>query len=431
MDTQISKRDIIHGKYLECLRGKQSRLFPELDLQRILYNECYYCLESSVIKLVLRVFKCFLFKPSELKVNTKGCSILTFYTKNYRNDHDTYWEQILKDVGDHDEITILSKGNLIRRIDFRNIFKKLYWFLTAYFDLKVIEKRKDRLYLTLQLVARKYTFERVKELNLHPRIVMCFFDSSPDENIIMQYFKAMGCKTITNQHGQPVFQSNKYDRVNQSQILNFKTDYFLAKGQFVRQQFVSAGLDDSRVKLVGMIGTGFDIIDDIQTDVFGVFLDAPILPFSHNSNNQIIKVANTISHELGMRYLLKVHPLDQKEKYVDIVGECCIDILGRETKIDSVLGQIEFAIIHASATYIDVYCHGIRCFKIETDVYYPIAFETDCFTTVQELEKKIHEWKELSPQQRREYIRSVKDYYDIGWHTGNIKKTLEEIDCLV
>lgn len=107
----------------------------------------------------------------KIDANIENNDLLCIYTKNYRTDHDQYWERIKEDSGRHDDITILSRDNFI---DFFSVIKKIIWFFTFYKEFGKIIPRREKVYLSLQLVLRKYTLEKVKKYKLLPKIAMCF-----------------------------------------------------------------------------------------------------------------------------------------------------------------------------------------------------------------------------------------------------------------
>ena len=89
--------------------------------------------------------------------------------------------------------------------------------------------------------------------------------------------------------------------------------------------------------------------------------------------------------------------------------------------------KIEFAIVHATSTYVDVYGAGLRCFKLNTEVYFPNACEEDCFSTVDEILDKVKIWNSQSDEEKECYILKVRKRYDSGWQEGNIRKIFDEI----
>lgn len=429
MVNPITKEDLQQDKYLKVLERVNSKLFPEINIKQGLFNETWYCQKFTKQQVFRLVIKSLFTKQYILKTNISGNDILTFYTKNYRADHDYYWTCILEDVGKHDEIEALSNvENKLQRLDLISLPLRLIWLVMSIWDLRKIDSVKDRWYLATQMVHRKYTIEKIRKMNLHPKVVMCFFDSAPEESFVMQYFKNNGARTITNQHGQSVFVSWDYDRLNQSQILNFKCDCYLAKGAMQQTQFERAGLNANIVKPIGILGEQHEGVKHHKLGCFGVYLDYPLLPFASRTNPMLINFAKKISKKTGLKYLIKAHPAEQYGKFDSLIDSNCVAIIyGKDIGLKETFKKIDFGIVHASATYIDVYFYGLRCFKYLSNVSYPIAFKEDEVCDVDKIVEKITKWNTASSHIQEEYIYEIRKQYDFGWKTGNIKQVLQEL----
>lgn len=416
-----SKKDIIQREYLVVLKNRTLKIFPGMSMEKILWNEAFFCQNAKWWEVIKRNVKAIFFYVPNLKINVNGLNLLCIYTKNYRPDHDLYWERIKEDAGVHDDITILH-GKM--KIDVGLILRKIKWYCNVFKELSGVGSIKDRLFLSSQLVIRKCVFEEIKYMNLNPKVVMCFFDSSPDENVLMQYFKQKNAITITNQHGQPIFRSWDYDRVNQSQILNFKCDYFFAKGNMQVKQFLKAGFDEKRIIPIGVIDRQVKIKGYRETNCFCIYLDTPGFDFSVWSNTMMIKIANEISDKSGMRYYVKPHPADNCLNYSGLIGRNCLEIFDSKMTLIESFKHIDFAIIHASSTYVDAYLHGVRCFKMKTPIPFPISFYKDDFENTEEICRKISEWKSMAKSERYDYISKIKKMYDCGWEKGRVRNVI-------
>ena len=83
--------------------------------------------------------------------------------------------------------------------------------------------------------------------------------------------------------------------------------------------------------------------------------------------------------------------------------------------------QIEFAITHNSGTYLDAYNAGVRCFKFQTKVEFPIAYKEDIVNNKEELVLKYSVWKATDVSGKIDYLTKVLGGYDSGWKQGNIR----------
>lgn len=424
MDELITETDRTQKEYLDAITDIESSLFPKMNLKKILWNETIYCQQKvNMLKVWVATL---LFETSLIEKKINNHDLLCIHTVFYRTDHDGYWEKIKNDAGIHDEINIYNKS---KKIDFKHILIKIQWYMSAYKELNGICQKSHRQYLALQLTRRKWTLEEIKKMDLSPKAVMCFFDSSPDESVLMQYFKQQGAVTFTNQHGQSIFRSWDYDRLNQSQLLNFKCDYYLAKGSMQIQQFINAGFSKEHFISIGIIDNKETMLKQNDTNIFGVYLDGPEFEYLNKGNERMLEVAKVISKSINMKYFIKIHPVDNADRYSKYVGNNCIGIYDKSIKLEQTFEQIKFGIMHASSTYVDLYSYGVRCFQLQEDEF-KISYIEDVFSNVDELCEKIDEWEKTSNNDKKEYINKVRRLYDSGWHKGLVGDVIRRhINC--
>lgn len=423
MYNPITEKDKKQIMYQAVLGNVKSSLFPDMDIKKIMFNEALYCQEKK--RWIENFAKNIFFIHEELQMHINKSEVLCLYTNNYRNDHDEYWKKIKKDVGKVDSITFYT--NISKRLDLKNWYKKLNWFFIAMRELSGISNKKDRIYMSTQMAARKWTLEQIKKLKLNPKLVMCYFDSSPDENVLMQYFKQQGAVTVTNQHGLCVFKSREYDLMNQSQILNFKSDYFLARSEKQREEFERAGFNGDKIIVVGYIGNNESEIKIKNTRIIGLLLDCPTVPLSKQASISMIKLVEQYLDKMDYKYIVKCHPVDDISKYRNIVSDRCMGIYGKETSVQKVFEMVDICIVHSSASYVDAYEYGLRCLKYCSEIYFPIAVKEDEFRTGDELKTKIEQWNNKPDKEKLEYITNVRRKYAGKWENGNIQKVIEKL----
>lgn len=436
MDRFVTEKDILHKEHLDILSAVKSKILPGYDLGLVLYNETWYAIENSR-SIFKELLKSLLIRPCSFDINVCGEDILTIATFLGRADHDTYWRSICDDVGNHDNISISYPKNaksFICNLDIIGLPIRLRWVIHFLKELKEINPFHNRVYLALQLVKRKWVLSKIENMNLSPKIVMCFFDGNPDESLLMLHFKKSGAITVTNQHGQPLFRSFDYDRMNQSQILAFKCDYFLAKGKFTKEQFMAAGIDENRVLLLGVVGDGdnhyaLKVKDNFKDDkVLGLFLDSPTFSFAREVNLHLISIAQDVSLKLNCKYFIRIHPLDSVGVYSRTVDEtCCLGIFDKSTSLSELFSLCDATIIHATATYLDSYRNRVRAFKYKSDVYYPISNEGDEFETEEELFTLVKSWFIEDSNTKAEYMDRVYSDYSSGWYPSKTQKILNQL----
>lgn len=428
----ITAKDVLQIRYLNKLECVSSKLLPNINLKKALFLETFYCQNLSFKKFVRFILRFILTNDTYIKANISNKKILSFYTKNYRKDHDEYWDSINKDIPAHDEIVILNKTsegkNFFYRISLKEIIRKTFFFIVFYKELNVIPNLQHRMYLSAQLTDKKLLLEKIKKNNLSPKLVMCFFDSSKYESVIMQFFKQNKIITVTNQHGQPLFRSQYYDLVNQSQILNCISDFYLAKGNFQIQQFTNAGIKSQHIYCVGILDNNKHLFKLKNVSTIGIYLDTPGLMFSNQSNSMLISNAREIAKKLNIMFFVKTHPTDNVDKYSFLKKDkLCIGVFGRDLKLSQAMKMNDLAIIHASSTYVDAYFYGVRCLKLNSKFYFPISIESDNFNNIDQAIRIITQWNSTSFTEKKSYIKCVQKKYDIGWKQGNFASVLNEL----
>lgn len=436
MDRYITEKDIVHKEHLDILSSVQSKVLPGYDLGLVLYNETWYAIEKnrSIYRELLKTMP---IRPCSIDAKVCGEEILTIATYLGRADHDTYWSSICDDVGVHDNIFIVYPKDakaVIKNFDIIGFPVRLCWFVRFVKELKRINPLYNRLYLALQLVKRKWVLSKIEDMKLSPRLAMCFFDGNPDESLLMLYFKKIGAITVTNQHGQPLFRSFDYDRMNQSQILAFKCDYYLAKGNFTKKQFMATGIDESRILMLGVVGAEKINNDMIVKDtsnadrVIGLFLDSPSFPFASESNKELISITQNAAHRLNCKFFVRIHPLDRVDHYSSICDDVhCFGIYDNSVSLRELFSLCDATIIHATATYLDSYRNKVRAFKYISDVYFPISNKNDEFETEEELLSLVKSWFIEDSKSKAEYIARVYSDYSSEWYLGKTQEILTRL----
>lgn len=432
--NEITEQDVVQGNYLELLNGVQSKLFPGLNLKIGLFNEAWYCQKFSIRQVFDMLIHALLIDQYRVLSEISNNNILTIYTKNYRDDHDGYWEHIKKSIGEHDEVTIVTnKKHIIKKIHICRIIKRFFWLITALRELGNRFDKKDRLYLAIRIVERKQTLDDIEKLNLSPKAVMCFFDSAPNESILMQYFKNKGAVTLTNQHGQPVFRNPKIDRLNQSQILNFSSDYFLAKGEYTKRQFERAGVSSNKIRIVGSAVPTLSLdYKQNNTKLFGVFLDTPAYEFALKTNREVLKFAENISEKIGYKYVIKLHPSDMVDNYSDIKMNYCKNVFAPKSKLQDAFENIEFGIFNASSVYVDMLLNRIKSYQVKTEIDFPIVeSDLDIVYSIEDFCIKHEKWSVLKAEEKSYYIeKTIRTYIDGTDYNIRIRDFLKEINAI-
>lgn len=412
-----------HSEYLTLLKTIKSVSFPEIDFSKALYLDSLYVLDFHWFKAVTAVVRSLFFKIPELDIRIENNSLLMLTTIHARNDHDSYWGAIKDLFPVKDEIIFhnrfTAKGYL-KNISLWGITNRISRYRKAYDALKEIKNRAHRSYLASKTVTCEKYIDAIKDQIKDTKVVFAFCDTFLFENVMIQFMGHRGIVSITAQHGQPVFFGWDKDHLNQSQILNFSSDYYLAKGNFAKRQFVKAGFDKKRIVVIGsMNNTVHKSLERSHQNVFGVFTDCILYDFADDTNPKLIAMAEAVAEKMNMSYFIKVHPSETVPDYHRLVSHRCIGIYRQEYANETLFGRIEFGIMSASAIYLDMLYANVKCYQMQTKISFPIVESpSDKFETCGQLSDKFSTWKKRSLKEKEQYFTEQQKEYGSCENTG-------------
>jgi hypothetical protein len=201
------------------------------------------------------------------------------------------------------------------------------------------------------LVAKYMRTAQLLERSLPQRDhVVTFCDAAPDDNLVAQLSKRRGATTLTTQHGQ----YRSLGPANMSQdaeaYANFVSDYLLAWGKATVIEFEGEGIDPHRLITVGWIRRWPDArAPEKPTQVFGVLLNGAN---GSDSNEALLDLAETLAHDLDMRYIVRTHPSYDLERYRSIASDRC-QYAGTKSAEDYV-SEVDFSLSHMSGATIEM-----------------------------------------------------------------------------
>lgn len=403
-----------HNLYLNKFK-KIYFISPEIKWDQVLYLEIFRAFDCNLKHVMKDFLFNFFFDMPEFFFHINQEDILFLVTKYYRSDHDLYWKRIRSLFSHSDEIFYeakISLGKLLSQISLKHFFYKIKLFYKIWGKLESIDSKKHKMYFSNQIMKCYLCKEKLSRSNHSPKVVISFFDAAMFENFIIQYLKTKGTVSITNQHGQPVYRGHHLDHYNQSQILNFTSDYFIAKGLFTKEQFIKAGVDSERIKVLGGFEGDTPIRKTKKHHIIGIFLDCIEFDFALESNKMLIDIAEQFSKETGYQYFIKVHPTDSCENYKNYVSKNCIEIINKEKSITELIDSMAFGLLHASAIYVDIILREKKAYKLISQQEFPLVENPeDLIQGIEDLKIKYHLWKNKSNNEKSEYYQNLKKRY--------------------
>ena len=407
---RIENVDDLHSKILSELENTQISQFSEFDISKLLYNQIYYALTRGDAFLIKTIIASVFFDREVITYKNNGSDLL-FYSEVFnRKDHDGYWHKIrdLFNKSNILQIDNLGKGKSLECFKPLKLFKKIKFLSRFNKKLCFVDIRLVRFFLSAQLVWFYEFYNKLNKLELSPKVAVCFCDAVFHESLMVQWLKNRNIVTITNQHGQPLLRDKNSDRLNQSQILNFNSDYILVKGEFTKRQYLKAGIDENRIIVVGdLVSPHFNYIDRKSFGRFAVFLDSPSYLFSNDTNRSLLLFAEEISNKMNLTYVVKLHPSDDEKRYVNYNCE----FVDKNTTLSDLFDMIDFGIFSASAIYIDMISHSVKAYQ-HCDVEFPIVENrNDIANDFDDFEIKYNNWLNMDSQERKIYLETSYNTY--------------------
>ena len=408
-------KDKMHGKYLDILSDIELKDFDGYDIRSILFNDIWFSFNMKFTYVIKHLLAKISTKYLALNETCNVTDKFLLFTFHYnRKDHDEYWDNFKQISNIKNEIELQYKYSY--RIN-KELIGNVYKFAKIFSALDKIKLLKSRIWLSLQLLVALKIISKLEATHREYNAVFMFYDGGFEGNIVSQFYKQQGATTITLQHGQCLYRDKNHDRINQSVILNFISDYCICKGEFAKKQFIKAGFDESRLLPLGNLDFSDELYEGIITEdekkALCVFLDTPSYPFYKESTKQLIDAANFFCKEYDFIYFIKPHPADKEKSYLESINrKYCKEILDSNHSLDEIGIRIDFSIFHASAIYADLLLRNIKAYKLVTEINFDIVLdEFDTFTSIDELHEKNEIWINTDVSKKYAFFKEQNELY--------------------
>lgn len=403
----------------------------DFNLYSLLYNEVYKVKEKSIyytIKLLLDYLFFKYVKVSKTN-NNSNLLLISYYHGNDKRDSQWNYIKTIFDNDNYDEMVVEFKKH--SKIDINLIKKNLEILFSNLKKFKEVTTLKDKIFFAVKL---SYLTELEKNLDLFPynyKVGICFYDSGFFENLIVPYLRYIHkIKMVTFQYGQPIFYSSNSNLRNQSQIINFKSDLYLAKNNFTKKQLTNYGIDEDSIVIVGSHYKTNCKKEELLVKTnytFGIFLDCVTHEFSEKSNNKMILLADEICKLTGYKCIIKPHPLDKKKyKYNK---NHCVFVYESSYDFDEISQNIDFAIIHSSSIVLDLIEKKIKIFEYALNLA-PIILNNsfDVFSNIDDFLDLLDKWNNLECTEKNNYFTNkIKEYIIPTNFEEKTRKTIHEL----
>lgn len=314
--------------------------------------------KRSIAGSVLKIFRNHITHNYKYElVSNYESKVLLFYGKwNYREDHFKVFSKFSSELQIYDYLFPLRSHHEF------HIFKILkllilsfiwFWYLT-FKGYSLVET-----FNVIPVLTEGKTLEEIMEkMNIKKySVVITYYDVSPDESIFIQYAKMNQLITCTLQHG--IFA--KKDRISSIPDTGVEleysiSDYYLAWNAYTYDEAMKCGRNPQFVKVLGnpkFIGYKYNLIDsNPKRNLFGVILNNSEFDYH---NRKLIAMANSIAEELNLNYVIRYHPVLEKDSYIDIVNPKFYEgVSPNNVSIFEYSNTVDFTIISSSSIFVDL-----------------------------------------------------------------------------
>lgn len=289
------------------------------------------------------------FFTARIDVKNTGRDLLNFYSHRYkkRRDYDFIVDYLVEIAGDRGD-----------SVEVREVFSPTQWWFTlvnvrsawrATIGYRAgLPYRLSTTALVAKYISAADRFYR--QLVAERTRVFTFCDAASHDNLIAQLAKINGALTITAQHGQYRVLDERNMSSDAEAYANFVSDKLLCWGEATCREFERFGIERNRMLVTGWI-RDWDRIkrSDLSLGTFGVMLNGGS---GAESNFDLLHAANRVSEQLGLRFVVRLHPQCTDHGFRSRVSDRCTRI-GVITTADYV-SAVDFSIAHMSGATVEM-----------------------------------------------------------------------------
>jgi hypothetical protein len=269
------------------------------------------------------------------------------------------------------------------RFKFKRIISIVLLFIWIYQIKSTKLPYKTRWYFCNQILLAymdsNEIFDMLSNVLSNIRLVVTFCDIHAIDYMLTHWFKRIGVPTATVEHGNYIAGWH---------FGNSHSDYFLAHGEFAREQAIISGLKPDKVIVVGMMQ---HIHEDTtqweqpsNTSIFGVFLNSSAF---EKDNATILGYVNWLAKKFNLKYAVRYHPALNRAAYISLIDKSCLSSIdGNMGTVADFSRKIEFAVVGTSTTFMELLRLAVPVFRFPNE-------EEDFYPTITKLNFKSH--KEL------------------------------------
>lgn len=210
---------------------------------------------------------------------------------------------------------------------------------------------------------------RSKDLCKKYQLCVFCYDAETYQNFLSQYMQKMGCKTATLQHGvmlAPRKAASQNVDFAGIEFASFVSTYFLAWNDFTKKEAIKAGVEEDRIRILGIAKCIGDspLNIDRKRKVIGVILDGE---FEKRNNIPMIEMTNRLAQELGYTYILRYHPNFSGNEYEHEMNHQYGETCHKNVPLKEFLSDVGFCILANSTVLFELEYYGVPYLRYSTN----------------------------------------------------------------
>lgn len=354
--------------------------FDGYDMSKMLAYDSYAVNLSNCFRSIKLILGYIFIRPFKLQMRISDSKYLFFLDGSCRFDHK---KTCIDFINSMDKINVLKKKHN-RKFQFKIclLYQMLFWI--KFFMPMNVEMPKRLMYIvTLCYLFRlKEELEELDAKVFQCRVLINLFDGDPGQNLVAQFFKKKGLKTITLQHGFFDVVKEKYICDANSIVRGFVSDVFFVWDEMSKKNAVESGVPENKIVITGPIKYLNSIRknDYSYKKRFCVYFDGTREYI--NRNKKMLKCAKKISSDFSLCLCVKLHPSNSILDYPEL-NDSKIEIIPNCADNSKMLKDFDFVIISGSSLLLEAVYIGTPVFRYvdgdRGDLYAEIPIPTFSF----------------------------------------------------
>ncbi|WP_155248064.1 hypothetical protein [Variovorax paradoxus] len=333
-----------------------------------------YLYDTSLGGWIKKIIFSLFYATRVITHETAKCRVLLFYSARHkkRADYDYIPNQLREILGRN-----CSYAESEERFSIVQAWQTLTRFWSSFQGVKgyrvgVLQKVATALLIAKYRTTAIYSFRSL--LRGQDRLVT-FCDAHAPENLLAQMGNTAGLFTVTNQHGQYRVLDERNMSSDAEAYSNFVSRRMLCWGKATQAEFSRYGFPPENLIVSGWVKDWSRLAlpraKKISKGVFGVMLNADS---AKESNLELIATAKFIAQELGLQYLIRLHPWSRPKEYLEHL-DGGLQSIGH-FDIATYLIDVDFSLAHMSGAVVEVLYAGAPIYLLN-DGRLAQAFQVD------------------------------------------------------